>query len=158
MQSSRHFRNHLELALARSVGAYIHAHSHDAPNAQEMLRSACARLEYLLGSLLQERADWSGWVDGILPASDLVTDAVQVGAFDLTIRGHAIWVEHAAGCWVEPFLASVQITDTHDALAGYEICFADAARGLAQHPYGKRVRRADWYFPAEWLITFSSTG
>ena len=51
------------------------------------------RLEYFLGSLLDECDGWRGWVDDIIPATDMLPDAVRVGSnVDLTLRGQALWV------------------------------------------------------------------
>ena len=40
-------------------------------------------------------------------------------------------------------------------IAGYELHFADAARGLGKFSYGKHIRREDWFFPEDWLFSFS---
>jgi hypothetical protein len=114
-------------------------------------------LEYLLGSLLDECDGWRGWVDGVVPATDMLPDAIKVSSgVDLTLRGKAVWGENARGpFWVEPFLALVRVSEADDAIAGYEIKFADAARGLATFPYDKHVRRPEWFSPAEWLFVFS---
>ena len=87
----------------------------------------------------------------------MLPDAVKVGSYvDLTVRGQAVWGERSRGpLWIEPFLGSVQIAVTHHVLAGYEIDFGDAVRGLAKFPCGKHVRRVEWYSPTEWLFVFS---
>jgi hypothetical protein len=46
----------------------------------------------------------------------------------------------------EPFLGSVRISETGDALLSYELNFADATRGLGTIPHGKHLRRVDWVF------------
>jgi hypothetical protein len=150
--------NELEIKLGGFVRLYIHASlGGDSQLEQNALRWVCSGLEYLLGSLLNGCDGWCGWVDGILPATDMLPDAVRVSSgIDLTIRGQALWGENARGpFWVEPFLGSVRVSETHDVIAGYEIKFADAARGLATFPHDKHVRRPEWFSPAEWLFVFS---
>ena len=57
--------------------------------------------------------------------------------------------------WIEPFFASLQISESGEEIIAYEIRFGDKAKGLGTTPYGKHIRRADWYFPNEWLFEFS---
>jgi len=110
-----------------------------------------------VGGSLKGCNGWSGWVDGILPATDALPDAINVvSAVELSVRGRALWGESATGpFWIEPFFGSVRIAQTGDAIVSYELKFADAARGLGGVPYGQHVRRVDWYSPAEWVFTFS---
>ena len=147
----------LESKLAGFVRSYIDAsQSGEHSQAEEALQWACTGLEYLLGSLLDKCDDWhGGWVDGIIAATDSLPDAVKVvSQVDFTVRGRAIWLD-AKRCCIEPFHGSVRIAERGDALIGYEICFADAARGLARIPYDKHIRWPEWYFPAQWLFVFS---
>ncbi len=103
----------------------------------------------------QRRVD--RWVDGIFPAYDMVPDALKVTSpVELTVRGSALWGKGSRGTfWIEPFFASVRISENTDAIVSYSLKFADAARGLGTVPYGKHLRRPDWFFPVEWLFTFS---
>lgn len=151
-------RSALELQLAESVVSYIQvAHDGSISQEQETLRWVCAGLEFLLGSLLQQCEGWNGWLDGIFPATDMLTDAVVlVSGTDLEIRGQALWGEHGRGkFWIEPFLGLVRVTKTYDAVLSYEISFADAARGLATFRHDKHVRRVDWFYPERWMFVFS---
>lgn len=149
----------LESKVAEFVRSYIRAsRGGDSSAEQEALRWICAGLERLLGDLLQGSEGWTGWVDGIFPATDMVPDALKViSPVQLTIRGSALWGKASRGpFWIEPFLASVQICENTDALLSYSVKFADATRGLGAVPYGKHLRRRpDWFFPVEWLFTFS---
>jgi len=148
----------LETKLAGFVHSYIDAvHHGDSSQQQEQLRWVCSGLEYLLGALLQERDGWAGWVDGINPAMDMLPDSVSVvSAVELSVHGWAIWGERGAGpFWIEPFLGSVRISDTGDAIVSYELRFGDAVRGLGKFPHGKHLRRVDWFFPTEWMFAFS---
>src|SRR5258706_13448909 len=68
----------------------------------------------------------------------------------------AIWGKTARGpFWIEPFLASVRVSESSDTIVNYDLGFGDAVRGLGTVPYGKHLRRADWFFPTEWLFRFS---
>jgi hypothetical protein len=53
------------------------------------------------------------------------------------------------------FLASVRVCENTDAIVSYSLKFADAAWELGAVPYGKHLRRPDWFLPVEWLFTFS---
>ncbi len=159
MQQSRIFQHELECKLAGFVRCYINASQNsEHSQAEEALRWVCSGFEYLLGHLLDECGDWRGWVDGIMPATDMLPDAIKVVLpLDLTIRGLAIWGERSRGpFWIEPFQASARIAAGTDSLIDYEIYFGDASRGLARFAYGKHVRRAEWYSPHEWLFMFSN--
>jgi hypothetical protein len=149
----------LESKLAGFVRSYIAAfHRGDTSQQQEELRWVCSGLEYLLGLLLQARDGWAGWVDGINPATDMLPDSISVvSAVELGVRGWALWGESAGAgpFWIEPFLGSVRVSDTADAIVGYNLRFGDAARGLGKFPNGKHLRRVDWFFRAEWMFSFS---
>jgi hypothetical protein len=148
----------LESKVAEFIRSYIRAsQGGDASEEQEALRWTCAGLERLLGGLLQGSEGWTGWVDGIFPAYDMVADALKVTSpVELTVRGSALWGKGSRGTfWIEPFFAYVRISENTDAIVSYSLKFADAARGLGTVPYGKHLRRPDWFFPVEWLFTFS---
>ena len=91
------------------------------------------------------------------PGYDMVPDALKVTSpVELTVRGSALWGKGSRGAfWIEPFFATVRISKNTDAIVSYSLKFADAARGLGAVPYGKHLRRPDWFFPVEWLFTFS---
>jgi hypothetical protein len=72
----------------------------------------------------------------------------------MRIRGTADWCGES-GAWIEPFYAAMRLTATGDALSGYTLCFGDSARGLATVPYGKHLRRTDWFYPDTWLFAFT---
>jgi hypothetical protein len=158
MQETRPSDDGFESKLAGFVRSYIHAsRGIDASREQDALRWVCSGLEYLLAAQLQECDGWRGWVDGILPATDMFADSAKVvSEVELSIRGKALWGEKARGpFWIEPFFGSVRLSDTRDTIVGYELKFADAIRGLGKVPYGKHLRRAEWFFPAQWLFVFS---
>jgi hypothetical protein len=158
MQQRQTSSDDLESKLAGFVRSYIHASKNgESLQAEEALRWVCSGMEYLLGSLLDDCKGWHGWVDGIIPATDILPDAITVSSnIDLSVCGQAVWGERSQGpFWIEPFLGSVQIAETHDVLGAYEIHFGDAARGLAKFPHDKHVRRVDWFSPGEWLFVFS---
>jgi hypothetical protein len=107
--------------------------------------------------LLNGYDGWSGWIDGILPATDMLSDAVELTSpVALSVRGCALWGENAKGpLWKEPFRGTVQISDLGDTIASYDLMFADAARGLGTVPFDKHLRRSEWFSPNRWLFNFS---
>jgi hypothetical protein len=130
----------LESKVAEFVRSYIRAsRGGDSSEEQDALRWACAGLERLLGGLLQGSERWTGWVDGIFPATDMFPDALTVTS---PVRGSALWGKASRGpFWIEPFLATVRISENTDAIVSYSLKFADAARGLGTVPYGKHLSR-----------------
>jgi hypothetical protein len=148
----------LESKLARDVRSYIRASRNgDSTEADEALRWTCTGFEWLLGTLLEGSDGWSGWIDGVVPATDVVPGPVSViSTVELTIRGRVDWMKKGRGpSWIEPFFGSVEISQDVDAIVSYDLRFADAARDLGEVPFGKHIRRADWFFPDKWLFTFS---
>ena len=146
----------LETKLAGFIRSYIS--STDPSQKEEALRWVCAGLEWLLGTLLNGCTGWGGWVDGILPATDMRPDAIEVvSPVALSIRGCALWAKGAKSpFWIEPFHATVQISDAaDDTIVSDDLMFADAARELGTVPFGKHLRKPDWFFPSEWLFVFS---
>jgi len=149
----------LESKVAELVRTYIEvARSDDSSQEEEALRWLCSGLESLLQRRLEGREGSEGWwVDGIIPATDMLPDAIKViSAVEVSIRGYAIWAKASrAPFWIDPFFGIVRISQTSDSIAGYELHFADAARGLAKVPFGKHLRWPHWFFPPGWLTTFS---
>jgi hypothetical protein len=151
----------LEWKLAGFVHSYINAcQSGEYSRAADALQWVCAGFEYLLGHLLDGRGEWRGWVDGVIPATDMLPDAIRLDSpLGLTVSGTALWAKSSRGpFWIEPFRGSVSLAVEEDALVDYELCFGDATKGLAAFPYGKHVRCAEWYLPREWLFEFSNGG
>ena len=123
----------LESKVGEFVRAYICvSRGGDSSEQQKALRSTCAGLERMLAGLLQGSKGWTGWVDAILPATEMIPDAVKVvSPGELSVRGCALWGEGSRGLfWMEPFLGSVRISESTDAIVSYSLQFADAARGL----------------------------
>jgi hypothetical protein len=149
----------LESKIAEWVRTYVvAAHGDDSSQEQEALRWLCSGLEWLLQRRLEGREGTEGWwVDGIIPATDMLPDAIQViSAVEVSIRGYAIWAKASrAPFWIDPFFGIVRISQTSDSIVGYELHFVDAARGPAKVPFGKHLRWQHWFFPPEWLMTFS---
>jgi len=145
----------LESKIAGWVRQYIRAsNSADAAGDDESLRWLCSGLEWILGALLETKDGWDGWCDGIDPATDVLLKPIKIAsAVELSVRGRATWYGNR-GCWIDPFFATVRISETADQIASYDIRFGDTSRGLANFPYGKHTRYESWYFPAEWLFTF----
>jgi len=123
----------------------------DEFEAQE-LRSVCSGLARLLGQLLEGRENWSRymWVDGVLPSL-----AAVVSPEELSILGLMIWGEKGrTQQWVEPFFASVRVSESCE-LLGYHIRCGDAAAGLAKNPYGTHVKSKRQSEPEDWMFAFS---
>ena len=156
MQDSEVALFDLEFKLAGFVRSYIRASASGySAEQQEALRWVCSGLEYLLGTLLEGCEGWSGWIDGIVPATDMVPDSVNLSELTISVRGRADWGKNASGpFWIEPFFASVRIAEASNAIVSYELLFAEAARGLGDVRYGKHLRRVDWFFPVEWKFKF----
>jgi hypothetical protein len=117
-------------------------------------------LEQLLGALLDKSNEWNGWFDDLEPADDILSSPVTVvSAVEVSVRGRAIWGESGGdrNFWIEPFFASIRISEAADRILSYDLELGDACRGLAKFPYGKHVRYENWFFPADWLFTFSRT-
>lgn len=150
----------LELKLAEFVRTCIDAaRSDDLSQEPEALRWLCCGLEWLLGEQLQDRDGWSGWVDDIIPATDMLPGAIQViSPIEVSVRGYATWAKAGRGpFWIEPFFGIVRISESDNSITGYELHFGDAARGLGTTPYGKHVRWESWFLPAEWMFHFSKS-
>jgi hypothetical protein len=148
----------LESRIAESVCSYIKAvRSPDSPNEPEALRWLCAGLERLLRRRLEGREGWNGWVDGVIAATDILPDAIQViSAVEVNLRGYATWAKVSRGpFWIEPFFGIVRLSETDHSIAGYELYFADAVLGFGRVPYGKHIRWEAWFLPNEWLYKFS---
>ena len=147
----------IETKLAGFVRDYIRASSSGPAESQdEALRWVCAGLKYMLGALMDGCEEWDGWADGILPATDYLPTAVTIDSkVQVSVRGYAIWGKAASGpFWIEPFLGTVRVARDRNAVEAYEILFANAEQGLGHVFYGKRIRRADWYFPGRWAFRF----
>lgn len=147
----------IEAKLASFVRDYTRsATSGSSENHEEALRWVCAGFEYLLGALLDRSRDWSGWVDGIEPAFEHFPDAVTVvSEVEIGIRGRAYWSKASRGpFYIEPFFGAVRIAQDHDVVESYEILFSNATQGLGLTPYGKHIRRSDWYLPSKWGYRF----
>ncbi len=150
----------LESKLAEFVRTYIvAARTDDSSQEPEALRWLCGGLEYLLGEQREGRDGWKGWVDGIIPATDILPEAIKViSPIEVSVRGSAIWAKASRGpFWIDPFFGTVRISESCDSIIGYELHFGGAARGLGATPYGKHVRWESWFLPAEWMFHFSKS-
>jgi len=90
------------------------------------------------------------WVDDVLP-----TLAAVVSPVELSILGLMIWGEKGrTQQWVEPFFASVRVSESCE-LLGYHIMCGDAAAGLAKNRYGMHVKSKTQSEPEDWMFVFS---
>jgi hypothetical protein len=150
----------LESKIAEYVRAYVEAaRGDDSSQEQEALRWLCSGLEYLLGEQLEGRDGWNGWVDGIIPASDMLPQAIKViSKVEVSVRASAIWAKASPGpFWIEPFFGIVRISESGDSIIGYELHFGDGAWGLGTTVHGKHLRWESWFLPAEWMFRFSKS-
>ena len=97
------------------------------------------------------------WVDGIIPASDMLPESVTISGDEVQIRGKAIWSKGGSRdpFWIEPFYAAIDLPGTGGSLLGYSLRFGDSARGLAKVPCGTHLRRVDWFYPESWVFVFT---
>jgi hypothetical protein len=147
----------LESLLVADLRVYLDARKRSPGEAQEHIPSLMAILEHLLQSYLEGCEGWkrSYFIDGISPAFDMIPDCFTVTGDEIRIRGRADWCGESKS-WIEPFYAVMRLTPAADTLSSYTLCFGDSALGLATVPYGKHLRRADWFFPETWLFAFTN--
>lgn len=75
---------------------------------------------------------------------------------ELSILGLMIWGEKGkAQQWVEPFFASLHVSESGDELLGYHIMCGDAAAGLGKFPYEAHARAVGRSDPEDWMFVFS---
>jgi hypothetical protein len=88
----------------------------------------------------------------------MLPDAVQlISPVELSVRGRAVCADYGDLC-IEPFLGCVRISEAGDAVISYHIHFGDASWAPGSVPYNKHLRKPDWFFPAQWFITFAKGG
>jgi len=117
------------------------------------LRSVCSVLARLLGQLLAGHGQWSRyhWVDSVLPSL-----AAVVSDEELSILGSMIWGENGSTQqWVEPFFASLRVSESGEELLGYHIMCGDVATGLGKSPYATHARTVERSNPEDWIFVFS---
>ena len=146
----------LESLLATDLRTYLGAGNSSPEEHQDQIQSLMATLEYLLQTHLEGCEGWkrSYFVDGIFPAFDVLPDCFSIADGEMRIRGRADWCGES-GAWIEPFYAAMRLSAAGDPLSAYTLCFGDSARGLATVPYGKHLRRTNWFYPDSWLFTFT---
>jgi hypothetical protein len=82
--------------------------------------------------------------------------AAVVSHEELSILGLMIWGEKGeAQQWVEPFFASLRVSESGEELLGYQIMCGDAVVGLGKSPYETHARPAGRSDPEEWIFVFS---
>jgi hypothetical protein len=75
----------------------------------------------------------------------------------MSLNGFVIWGEKGQTLgWVEPFSATVRVTEGGDCLVGYHITCGDAATGLRTLPYRTHVKTKKGSAPKELLFVFSN--
>jgi hypothetical protein len=148
-----HEENAAQSILARDARSYIGARGRGDESEEHELRSACSGLARFLGQLLAGHEKWSRyyWVDSVLPSL-----AAVVSDEELSVLGSMIWGENGrTQQWVEPFFASLRVSQRGDELLGYHIMCGDAAKGLAQSTYATKAEPAERSNPEGWIFVFS---
>jgi hypothetical protein len=145
-----------ESLLSEYVPSYLKAlESGDEAEKYARLRWVYAVLARLLHFRLIESDEWpaGGWVDDIEDFVDFYPER-STPRDELNLQGLMDWGKApASGEWIEPFYASIHLSNPGGRLLGYKMKCGDAARGLGKIAYGGRVRR----WPERWIFEFSRT-
>jgi hypothetical protein len=76
---------------------------------------------------------------------------------ELSVLGSMIWGEKGTTKqWVEPFFASVRVSENGEELLGYHIMCGDASTGLGKVHYTTHSRTAERPDPEDWIFVFSN--
>lgn len=148
-----HEENVLQSIVAHDVRSYMRARGQRDDSEAHELRSVCSGLARLLGQLLEGHEKWSRyhWIDSVLP-----TLAAVVSDEELSVLGSMIWGEKGSTKqWVEPFFASVRVSESGEELLGYQIMCGDTSTGLRKLPYATYARTAERSDPEDWIFVFS---
>jgi hypothetical protein len=139
--------------LTEAARRYLEEQQDERIDDSESLRLLCSRLAGLLSRLLETEHAWNryNWVDAIAPFY-----AVKTSSSTLDITGLVIWGTRGTGKeWIEPFFASIQLSDDLLQPIPYKMLFADAGMGLGMRPYGSSQD-----YPqvpvTEWMFEFTS--
>jgi hypothetical protein len=144
----------LESLLSEYVLAYLNAvEGGDESEKYEQLKWIYSVLARLLQYSLRDRDDWpsGGWVDDIEDFVDFYPEEPPPPG-ELHLLGLMSWFGTASG-GIEPFTASIQLSNSDRRLLGYKMKCGDAARGLGKIAYGGRMRR----WPKNWIFEFESS-
>src|SRR5690242_14402604 len=116
MNASANLDSFQKPEVAKAIRSYVRSSGgNDELEMEKALQRICPWLAFLLEDLLDGTLGWSGWVDGVSPATDMIPDPVKViSNVELSVRGRADWGESAGTgpFWIEPFLGSVRISET----------------------------------------------
>jgi hypothetical protein len=139
--------------LMEATRRYLEEPQDERIDSSESLRLLCSRLAGLLGRLLETEHAWNryNWVDAIAPFY-----AVRASSSSLDITGLVIWgTRGTTKEWIEPFFASIQLSNELLQPITYKMFFADAGVGLGLRPYGSSQD-----YPqvpvTEWMFKFTS--
>jgi len=82
--------------------------------------------------------------------------AAVVSDEELSVLGYMIWGENGrTQLWVEPFFASLRVSESGEELLGYRIMCGDAAKGLKKSPYATLAATVERSNPEDWIFVFS---
>jgi hypothetical protein len=117
------------------------------------LREVSGCLARLLSHRLKDSDEWDPykWMDAISPCT-----AETVSPTHLELTGLVIWgLRGTTKEWIDPFSASIQITDSSTRPLRYNLLFGNADQGL-----GKCLYNSPQDFPqipvTDWMFAFSS--
>jgi hypothetical protein len=102
------------------------------------------------GTLLAGEPDWppGAWVVDVIEDVFSMPDPCTVD-----LRGVMIWGDGVRGQWIEPFAATVTVSETWDDIVSLKLQAGDAETGLKHVPHGER-RPAQWSDHLQWMFTF----
>jgi hypothetical protein len=146
--------------LLEAVRGYIFAG--DGPQRRRLTRELrhdaqrvlAGSLAFSAGTLLAGEPDWprGAWVEDVLDAVVSMPHPHTVA-----LRGTMSWADGARGQWIEPFAATVTISDTAASIVSLTLQVCDADTGLKQVPYGGDSP-ARWSDIDQWIFTFQYEG
>jgi hypothetical protein len=144
---------HFEASLLAAVRHYLLQSPNERVSEDDGLRTVCRCLSHLLSYMLKGSDEWDQykWVDDISPCT-----ADRVSPTNLEFTGLVIWGQKGTSKeWIDPFSASIQITDSSTRPLGYKLLFGNAEHGLGKCSYGSSQN-----FPqipvTDWMFAFSS--
>jgi hypothetical protein len=82
--------------------------------------------------------------------------AAVVSHEELSVLGSMISDENGrTQQWIEPFFASLRVSESGEELLAYHIMCGDAAAGLRQSPYATQAETVERCNPEDWIFVFS---
>ena len=144
---------HFETCLLAAVRHYLLQLPNERISEDVDLREVSDRLAHLLSHRLKGSEEWDQykWVDAISPCT-----ADKVSPIHLEFTGLVIWgLRGTTKEWIDPFSASIQVSDSSIRPLQYKLLFGNANLGL-----GKCLYNSSQNFPeipvTDWMFAFNS--